>query len=211
MINNTCSMISMDVLTRNHKHSKILAQMSFGKRPKKDAREVQASISPFASITFHTSIAWQRWWVKKRRLYQTMVDLSKQSAWEWVENPRHRILQYFTYNFIQCKGGQYHNTWMISTKIFYGQIEYESCTKMVHSSNKNRNKNRIASIAMASIQGWSPSVCLSTVCSAPWQLPPAGRPIGCRLFHHMDEILRLQLLPCTLHWSDIRISSIVWL
>jgi len=22
---------------------------------------------------------------------------------------------------------------------------------------------------------------------------------GCRLFHHMDEILRLQLLPCTLH------------
>jgi hypothetical protein len=27
----------------------------------------------------------------------------------------------------------------------------------------------------------------------------------------MDEILRLQLLPCTLHWSDIRISSIVWL
>ena len=91
-----CSMISMDVLTRNHKHSKILAQMSFGKRRKKDAREVQASISPFASITFHTSIAWQRWWVKKRRLYQTMMDLSKQSAWEWVENPRHRILPYFT-------------------------------------------------------------------------------------------------------------------
>ena len=124
MINNTCSMISMDIIATNHKHSRILAQTSLGQRPKKDGREVQASISPFASMTFHPSIA-----CRTALMSQKEAALPNTGGFERYTNRlgkrsnlRHRILHtisYTMYYYVKADSlPTSPNTWLIYDDLY---------------------------------------------------------------------------------------------
>ena len=115
-------MISMDIIATNHKHSRILAQTSLCQRPKKDGREVQASISPFASMTFHPSIA-----CRTALMSQKEAALPNTGGFERYTNRlgkrsnlRHRILHtisYTMYYYVKANSlPTSPNTWMISTQ-----------------------------------------------------------------------------------------------
>ena len=115
MINNTCSMISMDIIARNHRHIRILAQTSFGQRPNRTAEKFKPRfLRSHLWLSILPLPAGQRWW-RIWAIYQSdPIGLGKGRASRISD-----IGFYIQFHInILCKGRQSPNTWMIHDDLY---------------------------------------------------------------------------------------------